>query len=167
MFVMMPKVFAGMSGGRIIGTLFFLLVIFAALTSAIALTECVVSTFNDEFGWSRPKGTLITAAVMIALGTLSCQGYGPLASVTIIGMPFLDFFDFLTNSVMMPLSALAICILVSRHMGLKRVDQEVMRDGHPFKRRRIFAFMIRYVCPIFVLIIFLSSVASAFGLIKI
>ena len=167
MFVMMPKVFAGMSGGKFIGILFFLLVIFAALTSAIALTECVVSTFNDEFGWSRTKGTLITAAVMIALGTLSCQGYGPLASVTIIGMPFLDFFDFLTNSVMMPLSALAICILVSRHMGLKLVDQEVMRDGHPFNRRRIFAFMIRYVCPIFVIIIFLSSVASAFGLIKI
>ena len=167
MFVMMPKVFAGMSGGKLIGILFFLLVIFAALTSAIALTECVVSTFNDEFGWSRTKGTLITAAVMIALGTLSCQGYGPLASVTIIGMPFLDFFDFLTNSVMMPLSALAICILVSRHMGLKLVDQEVMRDGHPFNRRRIFPFMIRYVCPIFVIIIFLSSVASAFGLIKI
>ena len=167
MFVMMPKVFAGMSGGKFIGILFFLLVIFAALTSAIALTECVVSTFNDEFGWSRTKGTLITAAVMIALGTLSCQGYGPLASVTIIGMPFLDFLDFLTNSVMMPLSALAICILVSRHMGLKLVDQEVMRDGHPFNRRRIFAFMIRYVCPIFVIIIFLSSVASAFGLIKI
>lgn len=167
MFVMMPKVFAGMSGGKFIGILFFLLVIFAALTSAIALTECVVSTFNDEFGWSRTKGTLITAAVMIALGTLSCQGYGPLASVTIIGMPFLDFFDFLTNSVMMPLSALAICILVSRHMGLKLVDQEVMRDGHPFNRRRVFAFMIRYVCPIFVIIIFLSSVASAFGLIKI
>ena len=82
-------------------------------------------------------------------------------------MPFLDFFDFLTNSVMMPLSALAICILVSRHMGLKLVDQEVMRDGHPVNRRRIFAFMIRYVCPIFVIIIFLSSVASAFGLIKI
>ncbi len=167
MFVMMPKVFAGMSGGKVIGILFFLLVIFAALTSAIALTECVVSTFNDEFGWSRTKGTLITAAVMIVLGTLSCQGYGPLASVTIIGMPFLDFFDFLTNSVMMPLSALAICILVSRHMGLKLVDQEVMRDGHPFSRRRVFAFMIRYVCPIFVIIIFLSSVASAFGLIKI
>ena len=167
MFVMMPKVFAGMSGGKLIGILFFLLVIFAALTSAIALTECVVSTFNDEFGWSRTKGTLITAAVMIALGTLSCQGYGPLASVTIIGMPFLDFFDFLTNSVMMPLSALAICILVSRHMGLKLIDQEVMRDGHPFNRRRVFAFMIRYACPIFVIIIFLSSVASAFGFIKI
>lgn len=167
MFVMMPKVFAGMSGGKLIGILFFLLVIFAALTSAIALTECVVSTFNDEFGWSRTKGTLITAAVMIVLGTLSCQGYGPLASVKIIGMPFLDFFDFLTNSVMMPLSALAICVLVSRHMGLKLVDQEVMRDGHPFNRRRVFAFMIRYICPIFVIIIFLSSVASAFGLIKI
>lgn len=167
MFVMMPKVFAGMSGARIVGILFFVLVLFAALTSAIALTESAVSTFNDEFGWSRTKGTMITALVMIILGTLSCQGYGPLASVTIIGMQFLDFFDFLTNSVMMPLSALAICILVTRYMGIKMVEAEVTRDGHPFKRRRIFSFMIRFVCPLFVIIIFLSSVLSAFGLIKI
>ena len=167
MFVMMPKVFAGMAGGKLIGILFFVLVLFAALTSAIALLETVVSTFGDEFGWSRAKGTAVTAAVMILLGTLSCQGYGPLASVKIIGMQFLDFFDFLTNSVMMPLSALAICLLVTSHMTIAKVEEEVTRDGHPFKRRGIFVFMIRYICPIFVAIIFLSSVASAFGLIKI
>ena len=167
MFVIMPKVFAGMSGTRFIGILFFVLVLFAALTSAIALTESAVSTFNDEFGWSRVKGTLITALIMIVLGTLSCQGYGPMAAVTIIGMQFLDFFDFLTNSVMMPLSALAICLLVTRHMGIAAAEAEVTRGGHPFKRRRVFIFMIRYVCPVFVAIIFLSSVLSAFGIIKI
>ena len=165
MFVMMPKVFAGMGGGRLIGILFFVLVLFAALTSAIALTECVVSTFYDEFGWSRRKGTLVTAFVMIMLGTLSCQGYGPLASVKILGMQFLDFFDFMTNSVMMPVSALAICILVSRYMGLDMIKDEVTAGGKPFQRRRVFNFMIRFVCPVFVVIIFLSSVAGAFGLI--
>ena len=167
MFVMMPKVFAGMHGGRIIGILFFLLVLFAALTSAIALLETVVSTFHDELGWGRTKATVVTTIIMLALGTLSCLGYGPLAFISIIGMPFLDFFDFLTNSVMMPLSALAICLLVTRHIGLKRIEEEVTKGGQPFKRRRIFVFMIRWVCPIFVAIIFLSSVASAFGLIKI
>ena len=167
MFVMMPKVFASMRGGRIIGTLFFLLILFAALTSAIALFETVVSTLHDELGWGRKKGAVISVVIMIGLGTLSCLGYGPLAFITIIGMPFLDFFDFLTNSVMMPLSALAICILVTRHMTIERLTEEVTIDGHPFKRRKVFVFMIRYVCPVFVAIIFASSVASAFGLIKI
>lgn len=60
------------------------------------------------------------AVIMVSLGSLSCLGYGPLANVTIIGMQFLDFFDFLTNSVMMPIAAIATCLLVSRVIGVKR-----------------------------------------------
>ena len=163
MFVTMPKIFASMGFGRLIGILFFTLVLFAALTSSIALTESAVSTLVDEFGWSRVKGTTVMAVIMIGLGTLSCLGYGPLAFITILGMPFLDFFDFLTNSVMMPIAALAICLLVTKSMGFKRLEQEVEVDGHPFHRKKIFNVMIRYIAPIFVLIILLSSVASAFG----
>ena len=164
MFITLPKVFADMGIGRIIGILFFLLVLFAALTSSIALTETAVATFTDEFGWSRTYGTTIVGIIMLVLGSLSCLGYGPLAGFTIIGMQFLDFFDFLTNSVMMPLSALAICVLVTRCMGIDKVEEEVTKDGHPFKRRKVFRFMIRFVCPLFVIIILLSSVA--FGIIK-
>ena len=105
--------------------IFFLLVLFAALTSAIALMESAVATFSDELGWSRLFSTLVMGIIMIALGSLSSLGYGPLAAVTVIGMPFLDFFDFLTNSVMMPLAAFAICILVTRHMGIEQVEKEV------------------------------------------
>ena len=166
MFVTMPKIFASMGFGRFIGILFFTLVLFAALTSSIALTESAVSTLADEFKWSRVKCTTIMAAIMLFLGTLSCLGYGPLAFFTIIGMPFLDFFDFLTNSVMMPIAALAICLLVTRCMGLERLEQEVEVDGHPFHRKMIFRVMIRYIAPIFVLIILLSSIANAFGLIS-
>ena len=166
MFVTMPKIFASMGFGRFIGILFFTLVLFAALTSSIALTESAVSTLVDEFKWSRVKCTTIMAAIMLFLGTLSCLGYGPLAFFTIIGMPFLDFFDFLTNSVMMPIAALAICLLVTRCMGLERLEQEVEVDGHPFRRKMIFRVMIRYIAPIFVLIILLSSIANAFGLIS-
>ena len=166
MFITMPKIFASMGFGRMIGILFFTLVLFAALTSSIALTESAVSTIADEFKWSRFKCTTIMAVIMLALGTLSCLGYGPLAFITIIGMPFLDFFDFLTNSVMMPIAALAICLLVTRCMGLERLEQEVEVDGHPFRRKKIFRVMIRYIAPIFVLIILLSSIANAFGLIS-
>ena len=163
MFVTMPKIFADMSGGRVIGILFFVLVLFAALTSAIALTESVVSTLEDELGWKRIRGVIPVAVIMIILGSASCLGYGPLSFITIIGKPFLDFFDFITNSVMMPIAAVMICLLVNRHIGLACVEEEVTRGGHPFKRKRIFNVMIRFVCPVFCIVILLSSIAEAFG----
>ena len=166
MFITIPKVFASMGLGTVVGVLFFLLVLFAAVTSSIALTESAVSTFEDELGWGRKKSTVLVGVIMVALGTLSSLGYGPLAGVTIIGMQFLDFFDFLTNSVMMPIAAIATCLLVSRVIGVEKIEQEVEADGQPFRRKRIFAFMIRWLCPIFAAIILASSVANAFGIIK-
>ncbi len=165
MFITMPKIFAEMSGGRLIGILFFLLVLLAALTSAIALSEAAVSVFSDEFGWSRRICTSLLGLLMVLLGTLSCLGYGPLSFLTVIGMPFLDFFDFLTNSLMMPLAALAICVLVNRYMTIEKAETEVQLNGMPFRRRAVFRFMIRFLCPIFILMIFLSSVLSSLGLI--
>ena len=124
MFITIPKVFANMGFGTVIGILFFLLVLFAALTSSIALTESAVSTFEDELGWGRKKSTVLIGVIMITLGTLSCLGYGPFSSVTILGMQFLDFFDFLTNSVMMPIAAIATCLLVSRVIGVAKIEEE-------------------------------------------
>ena len=163
MFITIPKVFASMGLGAAVGTLFFILVLFAAVTSSIALTESAVSTFEDELHWSRKKATVFMTVIMILLGTLSCLGYGPLSGVTVIGMQFLDFFDFLTNSVMMPIAAIATCLLVSKVIGVAKIEQEVTDGGHPFRRKVIFQFMIQYLCPIFAAIILISSVANAFG----
>ena len=163
MFITLPKVFASMGLGTAAGILFFVLVLFAAVTSSIALTESAVSTFEDQFGWSRKKATLIVGMIMIALGTLSSLGYGPLAGVKLIGMQFLDFFDFLTNSVMMPIAAIATCLLVSRVIGVGKIEQEVLIGETAFRRKKIFNFMIRFLCPIFAVIILLSSIANAFG----
>ncbi len=167
MFITMPNIFASMGFGRIIGIAFFLLVLFAAVTSAIALLESAVSTFSDEFKWSRATGTLVMAIIMVFLGSLSSLGYGPLANVTVFGMQFLDFFDFLTNSVMMPIAALFTCVLIMKFMGLEKVEEEVEFDGHPFHRKDMFRFMIKFLCPLFVLIILASSIASVLGLIQI
>ena len=163
MFITIPKVFDSMGLGTTVGILFFLLVLFAAITSSIALTESAVSTFEDELGWGRRKSTILVGAIMLALGSLSSLGYGPLASVKIIGMQFLDFFDFLTNSVMMPIAAIATCLLVSRVIGLKAIEDEVLLGESKFRRKFIFNFMIKYLCPIFAAIILISSVANAFG----
>lgn len=163
MFITIPKVFASMGLGTVTGCMFFLLVLFAALTSSIALTESAVSTFEDEFKWSRRKATTVIGVITIALGSLSALGYGPLADVTIIGMQFLDFFDFLTNTVMMPIAAIATCLLISKVVGVQRIEEEVMQNGGKFHRKKIFCFMIRYLCPVFAGIILLSSIANAFG----
>ena len=163
MFITIPKVFASMGMGTFVGIMFFLLVLCAALTSSIALTESAVSTFQDEMKWSRKKATVIVGIIMIILGSLSSLGYGPLAFVKIIGMQFLDFFDFLTNSVMMPIAAIATCLLVSRVIGVQKIEEEVMLEGGNFRRKNIFNFMIKYLCPIFAAIILFSSVANAFG----
>jgi len=166
MFITMPKIFASMGFGRIIGILFFALVLFAAVTSAIALTESAVSTFEDEFKWSRKFGTNVMAVIMVVLGSLSSLGNGPLANVKIIGMQFLDFFDFLTNSVMMPIAAFATCMLVTKFMTVERLEAEVEQENHPFKRKAVFSFMIKFLCPLFVVIILISAILNVFGIIS-
>lgn len=163
MFITIPKVLDSMGFGTVMGILFFVLVFFAALTSAIALTESAVATFEDELKWSRSKATAIVGLIIIILGTLSSLGYGPLAFIEIIGMPFLDFFDFITNSVMMPIAALMTCLLIVRVIGIERIAEEVEKEGASFKRKKVFNFMIKYLCPIFVVIILISSVANVFG----
>ena len=163
MFITIPKVFDSMGFGTVIGILFFLLVLFAAVTSSIALTESAVSTFEDELGWDRKKATVLVGVIMLLLGSLSSLGYGPLANVKILGMQFLDFFDFLTNSVMMPIAAIAICLLVSKVIGVKRVEEEVLHGESSFRRKKVFYIMIQYLCPIFAVIILISSIANAFG----
>lgn len=163
MFITLPKVFAEMGLGTVVGVLFFVLVLFAAVTSSIALTESAVSTFEDELGWDRKRSTALIAVIMIALGSLSALGYGPLAGVTVFGMQMLDFFDFLTNSVMMPIAAIATCLLISRVVSVDAIAQEVTAGGKPFRRKKIFCFMIRWLCPIFAAIILASSVANALG----
>ena len=149
--------------GTPVGILFFVLVLCAALTSSIALTESAVSTFQDELKWCRQKSTLVVGVIMIVLGSLSSLGYGPLGFVKIIGMQFLDFFDFLTNSVMMPIAALMTSLFVSKVVGVDRMEEEIRHGESKFRRKKIFVVMIKYLCPIFAIIILASSVANAFG----
>ena len=166
MFITIPKVFQNMGFGTVIGIVFFLLVLFAAVTSSIALTESAVSTFEDELGWGRKKATVLVGVIMLALGSLSSLGYGPLAGIKIIGMQFLDLFDFLTNSVMMPIAALLTSLFVSRVVGIDKIEAEIIHGESAFRRKKVFVVMIKYLCPVFAIIILLSSVANALGWIK-
>ena len=166
MFVTLPKVFESMKGGTVIGAVFFLLVFFAALTSSISLMETVVSIFQDKWKLSRRGALLTVLGVSIALGLLSSLGYGPLSEVRILGFQFLDFFDFISNSVLMPIVALLTCIFIGYVIKPKTLTDEVELSGK-FPRKPLFVAVIRYIAPICIVLILISSVLDAFGIVKI
>ena len=166
MFVTLPKVFESMPGGSIIGSLFFILVLFAALTSSISLMETVVSIVKDKTGISRNKTLIIVLVGSILLGTLSALGYGALANIKIIGMAFLDFFDFITNSVLMPVVAFLTCIFVGYIIKPDIFIEEIELSGK-FKRKKLFLIVIKYFAPVCIVLILISSVLDSLGIMKI
>lgn len=166
MFVTLPKVFESMPGASIIGSVFFILVLFAALTSSISLMETVVSIFMDKFGWNRKLTCIIIFVGCIILGIPSCLGYGVLSGFSIFGMAFLDFFDFISNSVLMPIVALITCILVGYVIKPKALIEEI-EIGGKFKRKTLFTIMIKYIAPVCIVAILVFSILEAAGIIKV
>ena len=166
MFVTLPKVFESMSFGGVIGAAFFLLVLFAALTSSISLMETNVSIVRDKFGWSRKKSTLIITLYVLILGSIVSLGFGPLSFIKIIGLGLLDFFDFLSNSVLMPIVAILTCVCIGHFIGSKTVEDEVEING-PFKVKKFYRIMLKWIAPICLVLILIFAVSEAMGWIKV
>ncbi len=163
MFGTLPGVFAGIEGGNILGALFFLLVFFAALTSSISLMETVVSLLQDKLHWRRGTSCLVVFLGAIALGVPASLGNGPWGGVLIMGKNFLDFFDFVSNSVIMPIVAFLTCIFVGYVIKPKTVIAE-LEETAPFSAKRLYTVIIRYIAPICILGILISSVLEGLGL---
>lgn len=166
MFVTLPKVFDSMKVGSVIGAVFFLLVLFAALTSSISLMETVVSIVRDKFGLKRNTTCLIVLAFCLVLGIPSSLGFGVLDGVKLLGMSILDMFDFISNSVLMPIVAFATCIFVGYFIKPQSVIDEVELTGR-FRSKKLFSVIIKYVAPIFIVLILISSVLDTLGIMKI
>lgn len=166
MFKTLPKVFDSMPLGQFIGTTFFVLVLLAALTSSISLMETIVSMFVDRFHWSRTKSVLVIYVISLLLGVPSSLGHGIWSGVLVLGMDFLTFFDYLSNSVMMPILAISTCILVGWMIGTKSVKEEITKNGEKFSRGKIYDIMIKYISPVFLFIILIFFSLVQFGFIK-
>ena len=115
----------------------------------------------------RLASCIVTTIGIIALGSLSALGYGVLAQVQIIGMAFLDFFDFISNSVLMPVVALLTCILVGYVIKPAALIEEAEAEGASFKGKKLFVVVIKYIAPVCIIAILITSVLSAFGFISI
>lgn len=163
MFMTLPKVFAGMKFGGVIGIIFFVLVFFAALTSAISLMETIVSIFRDKFGWGRKGASIFVTVLSLALGIPSSLGFGPLGFISWMGMSVLDIMDFVSNSVLMPIVAFFTCIFIGFIIKPKTISDEVKVTDGTFKAEKMFNVIIKWVAPIFLVLILGSSVASALG----
>lgn len=164
MFMTLPKVFASMKLGGVIGTIFFVLVFFAALTSAISLMETIVSIFRDKFGWGRKGASIFVTILSLALGIPSSLGFGPLSFISWMGMSVLDIMDFVSNSVLMPIVAFFTCIFIGFVIGPKTLADEVKATDGTFKAEGMYNVVIKWVAPIFLVLILGSSVASALGI---
>ena len=156
MFITLPNVFHDMVGGQIVGIVFFLLVALAAMTSSISLMETVVSIVEERFHWKRTPSCLIVTGVLFLIGLLSVFGYSIWSDFTIFHMQMLDFFDYISNNIMMPIVALMTCILVGFVVKTTYVENEIEKNER-FRSKGLYRIMIKFICPICMLLILFSS----------
>lgn len=165
MFVALPQVFKEMGFiGNIVGAVFFIMVLFAALTSCMSILEAVVSGLMDKFGWSRKKATIIETAVATVISIIICLGYNLFYFETRLpntseggSAQLLDIFDYLSNNIFMPIVAIGTCILIGWIVKPKTVIEEATRNGERFGRRKLYIVMIKYVTPVLLFVLLLGS----------
>ena len=163
MFVSLPKVFSSMGGaGKIVGILFFAMVLFAALTSAVSVMEAVVSSIMDQFHFSRVKAAVIETIIALVGGIVVCLGYNkwyfelPLPNGTTAQI--LDIMDYISNNCLMPVVAIATCILVGWIIKPKFIINEVEKTGCKFGRKTLYIVMIRLIGPVLLVVLLIQSV---------
>ncbi|MGN0152681.1 MAG: sodium-dependent transporter [Wujia sp.] len=162
MFVSLPKVFAAMGKvGNVIGCLFFAMVLFAALTSAVSVMEAVVASLMDQFHLSRTKAGIIEGGIALVGGIIVCLGYNKLYfDVTLPNgahAQILDIMDYISNNGLMPVVAIGTCILIGWVVKPKIVVDEVEKSGCRFGRKTLYTVMVKIVAPILLIILLLKS----------
>ena len=166
MFITLPQVFNSMDTtvATVVGFVFFLLVLFAALTSAISLTETLVSIVADGSGMPRRNAFIIVAVFLVAVGCVINAGYNALSFVQPMGegSTILDFADFISNSVIMPIVAILTCIFVGWIIKPKTLIDEI-EVSSPFKAAGAWVVMIKYIAPIIIAAILLTNVIPLLG----
>ncbi len=168
-FKTMPQVFAHFPCGQFVGLVFFVLVLFAAATSAISLLETNVQTISQELNLGRTFATLLCMAEIILIGLLTILGYSVLSHVRPLGfipkcqgMDILDSLDFLSNNVMMPIAAIFTTILVVFCLGLDKLCEQGIRGDRKWPREGVFKFCMRFIVAPCLLLVLLNSL-GVFG----
>lgn len=162
MFISLPKVFFRMGfAGRIVGLLFFILAAFAALTSCISVLESITANCMEIFHTERKKTTGVLSIIYLIATAVIALGYSIFYVEVMLPSgskgQLLDIMDYISNSFMMPFIALLSSIFIGWVMKPKWIIEEMERGGTKFGRKRLYVFMIKYVMPIIMLVLFLQS----------
>ena len=170
MFISLPKVFAEMGSiGSLIGAVFFVMVLFAALTSSVSIMETLVANCMDIFHTTRKKTSLVIGLLSAAASVVICMGYNVLYfELTLPNgqtAQLLDVMDYISNSFLMPFISLLTCIFIGWVIKPKWICDEMESSGHPFGRKKLYIVMIRYVVPVMMAVLFLQS-AGVFTMIQ-
>jgi NSS family neurotransmitter:Na+ symporter len=162
-FITLPAVFAEMPLGKFFATIFFILLSIAALTSAISLLEVVVAWLVDEKGWSRPRASVVLGIICFIIGVPTSLGYSTLSHITFLGMDLLDTYDWVANSLMLPLGGLLIAIFTGYVWGAQKAADAANHTTGGVKVGAWWMFLIRYVAPILTGLVMLSGLMSRLG----
>lgn len=163
MFISLPKVFAAMGTmGTFIGVLFFIMVTFAAVTSAVSIMEAILSGLVDKFHFSRKKSASLVTAYGLIGGIIVCFGYNIFYfEITLpngtVGQ-LLDLMDYVSNNCLMPLVSLLTCILIGWVVKPNVIIDEVTLGGYKFGRKRLYIAMITVIAPLLLFLLLLQSV---------
>jgi NSS family neurotransmitter:Na+ symporter len=162
MFVSLPKVFARMGvAGTFVGAAFFIMAIFATLTSCISVLETIVANCMEIFHAGRKKVTLVLTVIYLAASAIIALGYSlfyvevPLPNGSVGQL--LDIMDYISNSFMMPFIAMLSTILIGWVVGPKWIIDEMERNGEHFGRKKVYIVMIKFIAPIMMFVLFLQS----------
>ena len=162
----LPKVFASIKGGSVFAILFFALVLFAAVTSAIALLEVVVSFAVDSLKWTRKKATVILGLLIFLAGVPSALSFGTLGNVTILNYSVFDFVGMVTDNILLPFGGLAMCYFIGWKWNPRYLVDEVEKNGVTFRLKKLWIFCIRFLTPILVAAVTLTGFASIYSIVR-
>lgn len=158
-FEALPYVFSQLPGSMFWSSLFFLLLSLAALTSTVSLSEITIPYFCEERKMSRRRATLISSGIAIVGGLLCSLSLGPLSHFTIFGMNLFDLFDYVSSNIMLPIGGLICSIFVGWKLDRRITRAQLTNDGTiRFPLLKVLVFVLRWICPVAIFLIFLNSI---------
>jgi NSS family neurotransmitter:Na+ symporter len=162
-FAVLPRLFATLPGGQLVGAAFFILLTMAALTSTISLLEVPVAHFIDAHKWTRRKAVLLVTTGVFLLAVPSALGNGAvgvLGTLPVLGVDFLTMMGTVWNDFALPIGGLLTAVFVGWVWRVDQAIEEIELHGVRFPARRLWSVLIRYVCPVAISVIIVYTFVS-------
>ncbi len=153
-FISLPQIFINLPCPMILGTVFFLLLLFAAVTSGISIMETSIASFVDYFKMSRKKATILLSGIVAIFSIPASLSFGLMADIKIFNRTFFDFYDYLTSNILLPFNTLIICIVGGWIAGY--IAKEAF--GNEGKFAKVLNFFLKFILPFVLLFVLVSGV---------